>query len=64
MVCHLIKEGGLGIRWIRSHTELLGKWLWRLEERDSMWRRVVMARYDFILDWKPKEVHKGFSFGF
>jgi len=46
-VCSRKEVGGLGVRRIREfNIALLGKWCWRLlEDTDSMWFRVLSARY-------------------
>ena len=42
-ICSLVKNGGLGIRCLRSfNSALLAKWLWRYGlENDALWRRVI-----------------------
>jgi len=49
-VCRSKEVGGLGVRRIREfNTALLGKWCWRLlEDRDSLWFRVLSARYGVV----------------
>jgi len=46
-ICKSKEVGGLGVRRIREfNVALLGKWCWRLlEDRDSLWFRVLSARY-------------------
>ena len=46
-VCRRKEVGGLGVRRIREfNLALLGKWCWRLlEDKDSLWFRVLSARY-------------------
>jgi len=46
-VCQSKKVGGLGVRRIRDFNyALLGKWCWRLlVDRNSLWFRVLLARY-------------------
>ena len=46
-VCSSKEVDGLGVRRIREfNVALLGKWCWRLlEDNDSMWFRVLSARY-------------------
>jgi hypothetical protein len=46
-VCSPVREGGLGIRSLRSFNRaLLGKWLWRFaREPGASWRKVVEAKY-------------------
>jgi len=46
-ICRGKEVGGLGVRRIREfNVALLGKWCWRLlEDRDSLWFRVLSARY-------------------
>jgi hypothetical protein len=46
-VCSPVREGGLGIRSLRSFNHaLLGKWLWRYAtEPGASWRKVVEAKY-------------------
>ena len=46
-VCMPVQNGGLGIWWLRRfNSALLGKWLWRYGmERDSLWRKVIEAKY-------------------
>ena len=53
---NLIPDGGLGIRDLKIFNEaLLGKWLWRyMNEKFSLWRRVVVSKYGaFGLGWFP-----------
>lgn len=47
MCCKPIINGGLEIMRIHYHNKvLLTKWLWRFGvERNSLWRRVVVARF-------------------
>lgn len=58
-ICTLMANGGLGIRKLIYHNKaLLAKWLWRFGmERDSLWRRVVVARFGEQSRWESKEVH-------
>jgi len=46
-VCQSKEVGGLGVRRIREFNyALLGKWCWRLlVNRNSLWFRVLLARY-------------------
>jgi len=46
-ICQSQKVGGLGVSRIRDfNIALLGKWCWRLlVDRDSLWYRVLLARY-------------------
>jgi len=46
-VCSSKEVGGLGVRKIREfNLTLLGKWGWRLlEDTESLWFRVLSARY-------------------
>jgi len=46
-VCRSKEVGGLGVRRIREfNSALLGKWCWRmLMERESLWFKVLSARY-------------------
>ena len=38
--------GGLGVRRLRGfHIALLGKWCWRLLDKEGLWYRVLKARY-------------------
>lgn len=58
IICRSLFCGGLGIRSIKDHNRaMLAKWFWRFGmERDSLWRRVVVARYGEISPWESKEV--------
>lgn len=53
-----MKKRGLGIRDIRLHNfALLGKWLWRFGmERNSLWMKVIVAKYGSTSVWDPKDV--------
>jgi len=54
----LILDGGLGVRDLRLFNEaLLGKWLWRyMNEKDSLWRRVVRSKFgDNDFGWYPSK---------
>lgn len=46
------------MRSVKSHYKaLLAKWLWRFGvERESLWRKVVVARFALCLDWDSKKV--------
>lgn len=48
-VCTPKKEEGLGLR-PHSHTNdaLLGKWLWRLGEENSLCRQIIVAKYSVV----------------
>ena len=50
VVCSPFSSGGLGIKNLRKFNEaLLGKWLWRFgTEREALWRKVVVAKYDIL----------------
>jgi len=53
-----IPDGGLGIRDLKIFNEaLLGKWLWiYMNEKFSLWRRVVASKYGANgLGWFPSE---------
>lgn len=58
MICRPVMCVGLGIRQMRHHNHaLLAKWLWRFgTERDSLWRRVVVAIFDELNMWRSNEV--------
>jgi len=47
-ICRPNKDGGLGIRPIRSMNEALKtKWLWRFtSEDDVLWKKVIVSKYD------------------
>jgi len=49
-VCSSKEVGGLGVRSIKEfNVALLGKWCWRLlENRDSLWYRVLASRYGVV----------------
>lgn len=48
----------MGIRKIRLHNRaLLAKWLWRFgQEHESLWRKVVVARFGVRSRWESREV--------
>lgn len=56
-VCLSKKKECLGIRHIKMHNyALLGKCLWRFAlERNSLWRKVIMAKYGCTLVWVPRD---------
>lgn len=56
--CQSFENGGLGIRRIKLHNKaLLSKWLWRFGmERDSLWRKVVVARFGEESNWESRKV--------
>lgn len=58
LICRSLREGGLGMRSIKDHNRaLLAKWLWRFgNERDILWRRVVVARFGLASIWKARWV--------
>lgn len=64
-MCRPIQDGGSGIRRIKIHNKvLLGKWLWRFsKERESLWRRVIVARYGLLFEWNRKDVRNGYGTG-
>lgn len=45
-------EGGFGVRPLKSINQaLLGKWLWRNGEGgDSLWRQLLVAKYNVLRD--------------
>ena len=47
-ICKPKLEGGLGIKDLNLFSlALLGKWRWRLlHDRDSLWAKVLKAKYD------------------
>lgn len=53
-ICRSLGCGGLGVRSIREHNRvLLVKWLWRFGvEQESLWRRVVVARFGEYSCWE------------
>lgn len=55
LACKTNDEGGLGIKdWGRFNKALLGKWRWRiLTERESLWHKVLNAKYKSLNTSKP-----------
>ncbi|XP_026398379.1 uncharacterized protein LOC113294180 [Papaver somniferum] len=52
-----LDRGGLGIRKLSIvNKSLLKKWWWRLgRERDSLWAKIILDKYDFTdLGWRSK----------
>lgn len=60
-MCH----EGLGIRKHRNHNRaLLAKWLWRFGvKRNSLWWRVVVARYGNRSYWESKKARDRHDYG-
>lgn len=67
-MCCLLQVGGLGVRSIRLgirsvrhlNWALLGKWLWWFGvERESLWAKVVVAKFGLNSVSKPKDVRGG-----
>ncbi|KAK2640224.1 hypothetical protein Ddye_028019 [Dipteronia dyeriana] len=56
-VCKSKSVGGLGIgRVLVKNNGLLTKWIWRFgRERDALWHRVLVAKYEFLL-WPLRKV--------
>jgi hypothetical protein len=46
-ICKAIEEGGLDVKNMKLFNEaLLGKWVWRIKnERNSLWRKVLVSKY-------------------
>lgn len=43
---------------------MLGKWSWSFGvERDTVWRKVVVAKYGAISNYEPKDVKEGYGVG-
>ncbi|WMV13350.1 hypothetical protein MTR67_006735 [Solanum verrucosum] len=59
------KEGGLGIKNLKSHNKsLLLKWLRRLATDDqSLWKDIIIARYGKEGPWTTKEVYTPYGVG-
>ncbi|KAK2662636.1 hypothetical protein Ddye_001210 [Dipteronia dyeriana] len=66
-VCKSKTSGGLGIgRMVDKNISLLAKWVWRFNfERDSLWKKVVCAKYGIgantlSWDWKSSDASSFF----
>lgn len=59
--CKLLENGGLGIKKLWDHNRaLLAKWPWRFvcKQVESLWRKVVVARFGLASCWMSKEVRE------
>ena len=65
LVCLPIQDGEPRIRSLRNHNKVLfGKWLWRFGVyRESLWRKVIVARYALMSEWNLKDIREGFGTG-
>ena len=49
-VCDSLQNGGLGVQNLCLFNQaLLGNWLWRYVERETLWRRVIDTKYGSLL---------------
>lgn len=57
-ICRPVRYGVLGVSLFKDHNQaLLAKWLWRFGvERESLWQKVVVARFGFKSVRECKEV--------
>ena len=67
LICllHGKTKGGLGIKNLSIlNKALLGKWSWRfVRERNLLWKRVIVGKYEQEGGWCTKEVREGYGVG-